>query len=143
MRAEVNCGLYRDDGLGALYGTKRQNEVVKKKICEIFRSKNLKITVEVNLRVVDFLDVTFDLNKDSYSPYLKPNNTLQYVNVASNHPPNILKNIPFSVNKRLSGISKDEETFKQAITPYQEALNTAGYKFKLRYEAQENEFPRA
>ena len=30
-------GLYRDDGLGVCYGTKRQNENFKKEICEIFR----------------------------------------------------------------------------------------------------------
>ena len=37
-----NGGLYRDDGLGVLYGTKRQNENIKKKICDIFRKNNLK-----------------------------------------------------------------------------------------------------
>ena len=48
-------------------------------------------------------------------------------------PPNILKNIPDSVNKRLNSISKSEEVFKSSILPYQEALNNAGHKYKLHY----------
>ena len=129
-----NGGLYRDDGLGVCCGTKRQNENFKKEICEIFKKNNLKITVEVNLKVIDFLDITLDLERDLYKPYLKPNNTLLYVNRASNHPPNILKNIPEGINKRLCAISKDEDQFKESIPPYQEALKSAGYKFNLNYE---------
>ena len=118
----INCGLYRDDGLGESEGTNRQIENIKKKICDIFRRNNLKITIEANLKVVDFLDITLDLNADSYRPYLKQNNTLLYVNVSSNHPPNIIKNIPKSINKRLSTLSKSEEIFNEAIPPYKEAL---------------------
>ena len=73
---KINCGLYRDDGLGEIGGTNRQIENIKKKICEIFRKNNLKITVEANLKVVDFLDVTLDLNTNSYKPFMKSNNTL-------------------------------------------------------------------
>ena len=68
--------------------------------------------VDVNLKVLDFLDVTLDLERDTFSPYMKPNNTLLYVNVSSTHPPNILKNIPESVNKRLNLLSKAEDTLK-------------------------------
>ena len=127
-------GLYRDDGLGVLSGTRRQNENTKKLICEIFRKLNLKITVEVNLKIVHFLDVTLNLESDSFSPYMKPNNTIHYVNISSNHPKNITKNIPKSVNRRLSSLSKNENIFNQATPPYQEALNRAGYDFQLHYE---------
>ena len=63
-------GLYRDDGLGVTWGSRRQNEVTKKKICEIFRRNNLKITIEVNLKIVGFLDVTLELDSDLYRPFL-------------------------------------------------------------------------
>ena len=62
----------------------------------------LNISVEANKKVVHFLDVTLDLSKNHFKPYSKPNNPLLYVNQNSNHPPSILKNIPASVNKRLS-----------------------------------------
>ena len=54
----LKSGLYRDDGLAVSSKTKWQNEGLKKKICEIFRKNNLKITIEANLRNKDFLDVT-------------------------------------------------------------------------------------
>ena len=45
----------------------------------------------------------------------------------------ILKNIPQSVNNRLSSISANEDVFVQAIPPYQEALQKSGYDFKLQF----------
>ena len=55
--------------------TSRQAELTKKKICEIFRKENLAITIPVNLKVVDFLDIPLDLNTGLYMPYIKPNDT--------------------------------------------------------------------
>jgi hypothetical protein len=68
-----------------------------------------------------------------YEPFNKPNNTPQYVHIQSNHPPNILKNLPSNVNKRLSEISSDEAAFKRAAPLYQEALNKSGYKHLLKF----------
>ena len=51
----------------------------------------------------------------------------------SNHPLLIIKNIPLGVNRRLSDISSSQAIFEAAIPPYQEALNKAGYKYKLSY----------
>ena len=62
---------------------------------------------------------------------MKPNNTLHYVNLESNHPPVMLKHIPEGVNKRLSEISSDEEEFSKAPPQYQKVLDDAGYSFKL------------
>ena len=67
---------------------------------------------------------------------MKPNDTPTYVHQESNHPRGILKNIPLSVNKRLSSISSNEEVFDLAKHPYQEALAKSGYNFNLKFEAQ-------
>ena len=48
-----------------------QAERVKKKICEIFQSCSLKITIETNLQIKDFPDVTFKLKKGKYYPFKK------------------------------------------------------------------------
>ena len=128
-----DCGLYRDDGLLVSKLTKRQNENLKKNICQIFQRNNLKITINANLKVVDFLDVTLNLEDGNIKPYMKPNNTILYVDVASNHPPGVLRNIPESVNKRLSSVSKNEEIFKNSIGPYQEALNKSGHNYELHF----------
>ena len=79
-------GLYRDDGLGIAKGTPRQIENMKKDICKTFQENDLRITIEANRKVVNFLDVTLDLNTGIHIPYMKPNNVLQYVNIKSNHP---------------------------------------------------------
>ena len=56
-------------------------------MCRIFGEYNLRITIDVNHKIVNFLDVTFNLDSGVYKPYMKPNDTLLYVNKNSNHPP--------------------------------------------------------
>lgn len=41
-----------------------------------------------------------------------------------------LRNIPESINKRLSEISFDKECFDKAKSTYQDTLNKSGYKYK-------------
>ena len=94
----VNLGLYRDDGLGVLNKRPQQVERIKKQICQKFRENGLQISVEANRKTTDFLDVTLDLNSNTYQPFIKPNNILQYVHIDSNHPPHILQNIPININ---------------------------------------------
>ena len=108
--------------------------MIKKQICKIFAENNLKISIEANHKSTNFLDITMDLRTGEYKPYMKPNNTPIYIHKDSNHPPSIIKNIPESINKRLSSISSNESTFNKAAPPYQEALNKSGYAYKLKYK---------
>ncbi|KAK3737381.1 hypothetical protein QZH41_011519 [Actinostola sp. cb2023] len=126
-------GLYRDDGLAVFHDPPRLVECAKKKICSLFASNGLKITIEANKKVINYLDVTLDLNSGKHHPYMKPGNTPSYVHAKSNHPPNILKRIPESVNQRLSDISSDETAFNKAAPPYQAALDKSGYEHKLKF----------
>ena len=128
----IDIGLYRDDGLAILKQTPREIENVKKEICKIFAKNELRITIEANKKIVNFLDVTLDLNTEKFKPYSKPANTPLYVHSKSNHPPNIIRNIPESINRRLSEISSDEDVFKEAAPPYQEALLKSGYSYNLK-----------
>ena len=63
------------------------------------------------LKIAHFLDVTFNLLNECYSPYKKPNENLLYVNTSSNHPPQIIKMLPSSINERLSKNSSNETIF--------------------------------
>jgi hypothetical protein len=130
----VAPGLYRDDGLVLCKGTPSQIEKTKKKIEAIYRKNNLKITIVANSKIVNFLDVTFNLNTCEYCPYMKPGNTPLYIHMDSNHPPSIVKNIPLSINRRLSSISSNKEAFDRAKKPYQDALMKSGYTHILSYE---------
>ena len=129
-----DAGLYRDDGLGVSYSTPRQVEQTKKEICRIFRNHGLSITIEANKKHVNFLDISMDLNEGVFKPFMKENDVPCYVHCKSNHPPSIIKNIPLSINKRLSAISANEKIFNDAAPVYQDALEKSGYDYQLRYE---------
>jgi len=100
--AGLNIGLYRDDRLVILDQTPEESERIEKEICKIFAKNELKITIEANKKVVNFLDVTFELNTGKFKPNSKPTNRPLYVHNKWNHPPSIRKNIPESVNRRVS-----------------------------------------
>ena len=125
--------MYRDDGLGVTKASPRQAELIKKELCSIFAKYGLKITIEANKKVVNFLDVTLNLANGKYLPYNKPGNIPLYVNKKSNHPPRIIENIPKSINKRLSEISLDEDSFSKAAPLYQKAVDDSGYNHRLSF----------
>ena len=134
---ELKMGLYRDDGLG--YHRARipvpRMEKIRQELRKIFQAHGLKITVEKpNLPSVNFLDVTMDLENELHKPYRKPNDRPLYVHRQSNHPPNVLRAIPKSINKRLTSISSSAREFNAAKGDYQEALNNSGYKYTLEYD---------
>ena len=99
-----------------------------------FENLDLKVTIEANSQVVNFLDVTFDFRTGLYKPYMKENDIPVYVNAKSNHPQTVLKNIPQGVNRRLSRISANREVFDDASPPYQEALRKSGFDHVLEFE---------
>jgi len=133
QQLNINIGLYRDDGLAVVNSTPRAIENIKKDICRICNSNGIRITIEANKKIIDFLDITFSLNQCSYRPYTKPNTTLKYFHHDSNHPPSTLTNIPASINRSLSLLSSDKASFDQANPPYQTALNESGYSYTLTY----------
>ena len=135
---KINIGLYRDDGLAVSSSTPRQIDMQKKKIQKIFNNLGLKITIEPNQKQVNFLDITMDLQSETYKPYIKPNTTPLYVHQQSNHPPSIIRNIPLSINKRISKISCNKTEFDKAAPIFNDALKKSGYKFKLEYDPQAN-----
>ena len=76
-RFRTGClGLYRDDGLGYLRKTTGSGaERVKKTIIKHFKELGLRLTIDDNLKVTNFLDLTLNLNTGTHQPYRKPNDT--------------------------------------------------------------------
>ena len=110
--------------------TSRLTEKLRQKIVKIFKDNNLGITSTANLTQVQFLDVTLDLKKESYKPFIKPGDKPTYVHSQSNHPPRIIKNIPLSIIKRLAKISAN----KAASPLYQAELTKSGYQHTLEFD---------
>ena len=91
------------------------------------------------MKVVNFLDITFDLGEGTFKPYCKPGNTPVYVHKQSNHPPAVIKKIPENVNHRLSSISSNEKMFEEAAPQFQEAINKSGYNYILKFNPNASE----
>ena len=69
----------------------------KKTIQKIFKDKGFQIIIKCNLKVVDYLDKTLNLNDGTYHSLHKPNEETTYIHVESDHPPKIIKKIPRSI----------------------------------------------
>ena len=130
----INFGLYRDDGLGyhaELPGPSLES--TKKSIIQLFKSFGLNITITTNMHQCDFLDVTLNLNTGKFSPYRKPNDHPLYINKQSNHPSIITNQLPSMIQRRISDLSSSQLEFDSAVSDYQQALSSSGYKEKLEY----------
>ena len=109
---------------------------IKKSLQRTFKDFGLETVAESYLRIVNYLDVTLNLNNGSFRPCHKPDDIIQYINKESNHPSNLIKHLPASIEKRLSNNSSDEKIFKEYAIYYEDTLNNAGYIDKLVYHAQ-------
>ena len=121
--------------LGITKASPRQTEKIKKNLCDIFGKHGLKITIEANKKIVDFLDVSRNLSTGTHMPFNKPTNIPLYINKKSNHPPRIISNIPQSINRRLSEISYVTESFDKAAPFYLKALAYSGSKHLLTFSS--------
>ena len=132
---KADIGLFRDDCLLATDSTVGRNiEILKQAIWDIFHTNGFKIMTEANRKIVNFLDVTLNLENDTFRPYIKPGDSPLYVNSNSNHPPQVIKNIPAGINKRISTLSSNKQIFDQAAPLYQRELNRNGYDFVMKFE---------
>ena len=117
------------DGLVLLRNTSKQKtDRIRKGTIEIFKNAGFKTEKKTNLHTVDFLDVTFNLLDGTYKPYKKPNDQLLYINISSNHPPQIIKQLPTSISNRLSNTSSNKQVFERSKGEYEKVLRESGYK---------------
>ena len=115
-----NIGIYRDDGLAIFKNISGpKSEKVKKDIQKLFKENELDIIIQCNMKTVNY---------STYRPYQKENNQIKYIYTESNHPPSIIKQLPLSIESRLSLLSSSEEILNDSVTPYQDVLDKSGYK---------------
>ena len=99
---------------------------------KIFKNIGFSIDIQTNLKEVDF-DVMLNLQNGTYHPYKKPNNKLLYIHSSSNHPSQIIKQLPNSISERLLNNSSNQETFNTEKVEYEDALKKLGYNVYLKY----------
>ena len=64
-----------------------------KKIIRGFKLLGFKIEIASNLKIVNSLDITFNLTNNTFKPFNKDNLKPTYINVNSNYPRSIIKHI--------------------------------------------------
>ena len=127
-------GLYRDDRLSCFQNfSGPESEKIKKKLCKIFKQHWLNTTGTCNLRITDFLNVTFDLRTGKYYPYRQVKNELLYTHKQSNHPPSTAKQITTMISKKISKISCDKECFDKAAPDYNIALKNNRFNKNIKF----------
>ena len=115
--------LCKDEGL-AIFKNISGSKAAKiiKDIQKLFKDNHLDITIQCNLKIVNYLEVTFNLSNNMDQRFCKTNNKIIYIHKESNHPLSILRQIPLSIESRLSKHSSSEKIFKESTQIYQEAL---------------------
>ena len=107
-----NVGIYRDD---ELISTPNSNGPLKskiqKKVIRAFRYMGLKIEISSNLKIVNILDVTLNLNENSNKPFCKTYTIPTYINVSYNPSASIVKQIPNAINIRINRLSSSKNIF--------------------------------
>ena len=104
---------------------------------DLFKQHQLNLAIKCNLKIVDYLDITFDLTSRLFKSYNKTNNIPRYVNAKLNHPPSILKEIPESVSKRIFSNFCNEQVFIAAAMFYKDILDICGYSEQLTFEKEQ------
>ena len=84
---------------------------MRKSIIKTLKDIGFAIDLETNLKIVDFLDITFNLNNGTYRPYKKSNDLSFYINKSSNHSSQIINQLPKIINKRSFKNSSNEKVF--------------------------------
>lgn len=100
--AVKNVGLCRSDGIVCSQKISGlMSNKIRKDIIKVFHENFvLKIQITTDLKIVNFLDVTFVLCTERYQLYKKQNDTT-YVIVSPNHPPNIITVLTGIISKRI------------------------------------------
>ena len=100
---KTNFGLYHDDGLILLKKLNSQQMDKKRKTTiRILKDVSFSIGVQTNLKEVDFLNVTLNIQNGICFPYKKPSDKLLSFRSSSNSPLQLTKQLPNPISERLS-----------------------------------------
>ena len=94
----------------------------------------MNVTIKTNVKIVNFIDVTFHLCTGRYHSYKKPNDELAHVKFNPNNLPNIIKVLPANIPRRISHILHGKAAFSNLPSFQKDILSTSGYKKNLTYK---------
>ena len=121
-------GLYQKDGFIFILDSTASRP---QKYIRAFKLLDLRIQIASNLKIVDFLDVTLNLNNGTFKPFSKNNSASTYVNIDSNH--SLPKQIANAANQRINRRSACKRIFEEGKSIYDEALKNSGLQGRVEY----------
>ena len=77
--------------------------------------------------------MTLNLSDNTYKSLLKTDQYSSYINVNSNHPEAIIKQVPKAIHMRIRRLSANEEIFQDSSKIYKEALKRSGFRKEFTY----------
>ena len=127
-------GLYWYDGIIYIPDSNGpKTSSIQKKIIRAFKLQGLRIQIASNLKIVDFLDVTLNLNNGIFKPFSKNESAPRSINISPNHPRSVLRQVPNAVNLRINMLSSCKEIFVENKSRYDDALKGSGFQGRLEY----------
>ena len=107
-------GLIHDGGILYMSNINDPNSsCIQKKMIRVHKFLGFKIEVSSNNKIVNFLDVTLNLSNNTYKSFLKTDQYPSYININSNHPKTIIKQVPKAVKLRIRNLSANEKIFQE------------------------------
>ena len=89
------------------------------------------------MKIINYPNVTFNPNDGSYRPYGKLNDETLYIHIQLYHPPSVTKQLPRSIERRLSQLSSSKDIFYEMTAYYEQRLASCEYNEKLTYNNKE------
>ena len=124
--------LCPDDRLGLLKESPGpETKSLSKNVVKVFKNCGLSITGKTNLKIVVYLNVTFDLQSIRYNPFRKLDTLPVYIQKHSNHPSITLNRLPKSIVKIKSDFSSSKNIFQIAIPGYKEVFRKSDFTSDL------------
>ena len=104
-------GLYWDDEIIFIPDSSDpETSKIQKKIIRGFKLLGVRIVIVSNLH---FFDATLNLNNGTFKPFSKRNSNPTSINIDSNDPRSILKQIPNAMNQRINRLSPCKRKLKR------------------------------
>ena len=86
------------------------------------------------VKIENYLDVTLNLTDSTSKAYHKPNDEIVYIHKESTYSPLIKKQLPISIETKLSKNISHKKLFHESISIYKGALNKSGYNHQLKFQ---------
>ena len=99
---------------------------VPAKQCRI-KAESFSVTIETNMIETDFLHVIFMLYTGKNFPFRKISIDLLYINIQSNHPNTMKKELHRMIDKKILELSCKKYKFNKAKGIYEKKLNESNF----------------